>query len=271
MLMSVTRDRRVQITFLLFILLTVWWVITKIFWQDDPIHNQLFAASYGVMALWGAFWGLETSKKWGWAKSVMGKASLMFALGLFAQEFGQLTYSYYIYFWRREVPYPSIGDIGYFGSIPLYAYGVFLLAKASGVKISIISAKSKIQAILIPAALLVISYLLFLKGYEFDGSRPLTVFLDFAYPFGEAIYISLAILTYLLSRKVLGGVMRNRILFILFALLVQFFADYMFLYKASRGVWYAGGLNDYTYLLAYFIMTLALLELNTVYNRIKGE
>ena len=271
MLESISKDRRVQATFLLFILLTIWWVLTKVLWHNNPVHNQLFAASYGVMALWGAFWGLETSKKWGWAKSVMGKVSLMFALGLFAQEFGQLVYSYYIYFWHREVPYPSIGDLGYFGSIPLYISAVFYLGKASGVKMALKSFKNRIQAVLIPLVLLLLGYLLFLRGYTFDWSNPLTVFLDFGYPIGEAIYISLAILVYLLSKKVLGGIMRNRILFILFALLIQFFADYMFLYKASRGVWYAGGLNDYVYLVAYFIMTLALLELNTVYNKIKNE
>jgi len=35
------------------------------------------------------------SRKWGGLRSVMGKAILMFSLGLVAQEFGQLSYAFY--------------------------------------------------------------------------------------------------------------------------------------------------------------------------------
>jgi hypothetical protein len=100
-------------------------------------------------------------------------------------------------------------------------------------------------------------------------TKPLVVFLDFGYPLGQAIYISLAVLTYLLSRSVLGGIMKMRILFILFALVIQYMSDYTFLYQASRGVWHAGGINDFLYITAYFIMALSLLQFESVYRTIK--
>ncbi|MFH1565911.1 MAG: hypothetical protein ABIB98_01790 [bacterium] len=279
---ALRKEWQAKVATAVFLIYTAFWLVLLLLPEKETIYHYLFTDTYAVLAFWGGLWGFVISQKWGFAKSLVGKAILMFSLGLFAQVFGQLAYSFYAYYLHTEVPYPSIGDLGYFGSIPLYIYGVITLAKASGVKIfSPISIKRGINftgklgilliSIIVPVGMLLASYLLFLKGYEFDFSQPLTIFLDFGYPFGEAIYISLAILTYLLSRKVLGGIMRVRILFILFALLVQFIADYMFLYRASRGLWYAGGPNDYTYFLAYFIMTLALLELNTVYNRIKDE
>ena len=89
--------------------------------------------------------------------------------------------------------------------------------------------------------MLAVGYFLFLQGYEFDWSDPLKVFLDFGYPFGQAIYVSIAILTYLLSRGILGGIMKGKILFILFALCMQFLSDYTFLYQSSKGTWSVGG------------------------------
>jgi len=232
---------------------------------------ELFSGVYGVMALFGAVVGFKLSKEWGGRKSYVGRAIIMFALGLLAQEFGQITYSLYTLIFEQEIPYPSIGDIGYFGSIFFYIYGVWLLGKAVGAKYSIQSLGSKLLVVLIPAAVLAVSYWFFLREYEFDWSNPLTVFLDFGYPLGQAIYLSLAILVFTLSRKYLGGVMRPVILFLLFALAVQYVADFMFLYQTYHETWTTAGANDYVYLVAYFLMTVALLRFKFVANTIRAS
>lgn len=249
----------------LFILLSIWWLVSPLIRspQEERFIGD-FPSIYAVVALWGSIWGVVIARKWGGMKSVMGRAIIMFSLGLFAQVFGQVSYWYYSYYQHIATPYPSIGDLGYFGSIPFYIYGVWLLGRASGVKVGLRSFTNKIQAIIIPLIMLTVGYYLFLQEYEFDWSQPLTIFLDFGYPLTQAIYVSLAMVTYLLSRNVLGGIMKNKILFILFALVVQFVSDYTFLYQASRGTWLVGGFNDYMYLVAYLLMTLGLLQLNTV-------
>jgi len=198
----------------------------------------------------------------------MGKSLIFFASGLGFQELGQLTYSYYIYVLNIEVPYPSFGDIFYYGSIIFYILGVLYLAKASGVQVSLKSVKGKINALLIPIVILLLSYYVFLQGYEFDWSQFLTIILDFGYPLGQAIYVSLAFLIYLLTRGVLGGLMRPKILFVLVALLAQYLADWTFLYQASRGTWSVSGINDYMYFFAYFLMALALIQFDTVYKKL---
>ena len=266
MIDTIRKDRKGQIVFFIFLLLTFFWFVL----QANLLNNQLlfahsyqkfFGAIYGIVALLGALWGIGTAMKWGGLRTVMGKAIIMFSLGLFAQEFGQASLSIIDYVFKIQGSYPSIGDIGFFGSIPLYILGVLYLAKASGVKIGLKSLTNKIQAIIIPIVILSVGYILFLNGYKFDWKDPLKIFLDFGYPLGQAIYISLALLTYLLSRKVLGGVMKNKILLILFALGIQFIADYTFLYQSSKGTWTVGNINDYMYLAAYFIMTLGILSL----------
>ena len=255
----------------LFALFSAWWLILRYINNPSDFSLELFSGTYGSMALFGAISGIVMSRHWGGYKSYMGRAVLMFALGLLAQEFGQITYSLYTLLLDKEIPYPSIGDLGYFGSIPLYIYGVWLLSRVSGVKVSLQSYGAKMQALLIPAAILVLSYWMFLREYQFDWSQPLTVFLDFGYPLGQAIYISLAILAYTLSRKFLGGVMRPVILFVLFALVIQYVADFSFVYQNNNGTWVTAGINDYTYLVAYFVMSLALLRFGIVAERMRGQ
>ncbi len=110
--------------------LSVWWLVLH-FVMHDPsdFSKELFSGFYGVMALCGAFIGIRAAKAWGLQKSVMGRSLLFFAAGLFAQEVGQITYSLYTLLLNKEIPYPSIGDIGYFGSVLLYIYAVYLLGK----------------------------------------------------------------------------------------------------------------------------------------------
>lgn len=269
MIETIKKEWQAKAAIIIFLLLTVWWFYSPQF-KTSPTARFFgdFPSIYGIVALWGAIWGIIISKAWGGLKSVMGKAIIMFSLGLFAQEFGQIYYAYLSFYKHIAVPYPSLGDVGYFGSIPLYIYGVALLAKASGVSIGLKSIKNKLQSIILPALGLIIGYRLFLKGYEFDWSDPVKIFLDFGYPLGQAIYISFALLTFLLSRGVLGGIMKSKILFLLFALCMQFASDYTFLYQSSRGVWAVGGINDYMYLASYLFMALALIQLKTVLKKL---
>lgn len=270
MLKTTHNSLQARLASIFFLIYTIWWIILQIskLQPDNPIFDY-FAATYCLVAIWGGYWGLKIAAKWGLLKSIMGRAVFMLSFGLLAQAFGQLVYTYYVMFLNIEIPYPSIGDLGYFGSVIFYIYGVFLLAKASGVKFSLKSIESKIQAVIIPLLILGFSYYLFLLKYEFDWSKPLMIFLDFGYPLGQSIYISIALLLYLLTKKLLGGIMRNRIIFLLIALLAQYSADFNFLYQNSRGTWIYAGYGDYLYFFSYFVMTIALLELKNIFSQIK--
>jgi hypothetical protein len=246
-----------------FLILSGWWIFLQMLTEPAELSYQIFGGVYGVMAFLGAMYGLNISRSWGGGKSIMGRSLLMFSLGLLAQVFGQISYSYYVYYKHIEIPYPSIGDVGFFGSILLYIYAVVLLGQAAGVRFTAKSFRTKIQATIVPILILIFTYLFFLKGYVFDWSNPLIIFLDFGYPLGAAVYISLALLAFLLSRRILGGVMKYRILFILLALLIQYLSDFAFLYQAYKGAFIAGGVVDYMYLVSYYAMSMGLLNLST--------
>lgn len=261
-------DRSSQVLVGVFVLLAIWWALLQtIGVEPGGISSLAWAASYQVIALMGGIFGIAVGRMWGGFKSVMGRSIFAFSVGLLFQTFGQSVFSLYNLFLKVEVPYPSLADVGFFGSIPIYIYGIILLARASGAQISLRSFINKIQALLIPLVMLILSYYFFLRGYEFDWSDPLRIFLDFGYPMGQAVYVSIAILTYMLSKKFLGGIMRAKVLFILFALVVQYFADYNFLYQAINETWVNGGYGDLVYLVAYLLMALGLLQLKTQYLR----
>ena len=260
------------ISILIFLFFTIWWLyLRKLGIETTGNARQLWGATYQILALYGGIIGIFISKKWGGYKSILGRVILFFSIGLFLQVFGQTYSSYYVFHFNVESPsYPGIGDIGFFGSVIAYIYAVFLLSKLSGIGSSLKKIQNKILLILIPLIILVSSYFFFLKGYEFDWSNKIKVFLDFGYPIGQALYVSVAILTLFLSRKFLGGVMKKPILFLVFALIFQYFADFFFLYEANAGVWYVGNINDYLYVTSYFIMSISLIQIWIAFDKIKN-
>ncbi len=266
------KSRMVQTDIVLMVVITIWWLFVKPFSPDAIVDAKHFwSSTYMLISIMGGIFGLIISKYWGGYKSIIGKAILCFSVGLFLQSFGQLIYNYHTLVTKIEAPYPSLGDVGYFGSVLSYIYGVLLLGRATGLKVSSKTYSNKILTIVFPLLMLIFSYFFFLKGYQFDWSKPLTVFLDFGYPFGQAIYVSLTLLVLFVSRKFLGGIMRRPILLLLFALVVQYICDFNFLYQANHGSWYAGGWGDYLYAISYFIMTLAIIYIGFAFEKIKNS
>jgi hypothetical protein len=258
------------ISLLVFIFLSIWWIYINFYFTDVTLEDkQLFAASYQVLALFGSLIGFSIARRWGGWKSMLGKALVFFSLGLLLQSFGQSVYSYFIFFQKIEIPYPSLGDFGYFGSVIAYILGTIQLVRVSGFHLSWRSMQNKIISIIIPLILLGMSYFFFLKGYEFDWNEKIKTLLDFGYPLGQAFYVSIAILTLLLSRNILGGIMKKPIIFLVVALIVQYLSDFMFLYQAHQETWSAGEFNDYLYCISYFMMTVALIHIGGIFNKIK--
>ncbi len=271
--MSLTHFKKNKALIVLFVLFVIL-IVLRIFFLINPGYENnnalIWGSIYQIIALFGAACGLYLSRLWGGYKSVIGRVNLAFAFGLLAQSFGQTISSYY-FFKTGEVPYPSIGDIGFFSSVIFYIYGVLVLAKASGIKVSLNSFINKIQAIIIPLLLLTLSYWIFLKNYIIDLNTPIKTFLDLGYPLGQAFYVAVVILIFLLSRKVLGGMMKQPIVLFLIALMIQYFSDFTFLYQVNNGLYVAGGVVDFIYFISYFAMALSLIQLGSAFEKIKSS
>ncbi|MGI9118326.1 MAG: hypothetical protein ACR2IQ_02160 [Minisyncoccia bacterium] len=250
-----------------FLLLSVWWFISYFIFKD--YNNLIWGACYQIIAIIGGISGLVFSKHWGGFKSVLGKSIIFLSIGLLLKDFGQSVFSFYNLVLQIDIPYPSLSDLGFFGSIPFYIYGTILLSKASGGPRSLKTFGNKSLAVVIPFAMLLFSYFFFLQHYVFDLSNPINILLDFGYTIGQAIYVSFDVLTYILSKKFLGGVMKNTVLLVLCGLVIQYIADYNFLFEAYHQTWINGGYGDYLYLVAYFIMAISLVRIGSTFNKIQ--
>lgn len=260
MLSSIFKSKLSYVILVFYGILFLWWL--KIFTTGikEVDENYLFGFAYALIALIGGINGLFVSKKWGGSKSFIGRGIIFLSLGLLGLWFGQTAWTYYNIIARVEVPYPSLADIGYFSIIPLYAIGMLSFAKAAVTKSSLRTIKGKLVVIIIPLVMVAISYFLFLRNLTPDFTSPIRTFLDFGYPFGEAITISIALLTFELSRGVLGGKMKSKILYLIFALIVQYVTDYTFLYQATEGTYYNGGIVDLMYMTSFAIMAIGLIS-----------
>jgi hypothetical protein len=156
---------------IIFAAFTAWWLYLRQFELDSTRDGrQLWGATYQILALYGGVVGLFISHKWGGTKSLLGRIIIAFSVGLLLQLLGQTYSSYYVYYYAVESPpYPAIGDIGFFSSVLVYIYAVFLLSKISGVKLALKKWGNKVVAFMIPCIVLFSSYYFFLTGYEAEG------------------------------------------------------------------------------------------------------
>lgn len=244
----------------LYVIVVLWWI--KLQTTGVPTEEAyLFNWSYGLIGLVGSFYCIfSVSKIWGSFRSIIGKGLLYIPAGLLGQWFGLQIWTYYNLVLKVEVPYPSLADVGYFSLIPFYTLGSFMFAKAAGAKFSLRTLHGKFLAVVIPLVMLGVAYSLFVRDIGIDMTDWIKTFLDFGYPLGEIIPVSIALFTFTLSRKLLGGKMKGRILYLVFAFSFQFVTEYTFLYSVGNGTYINGGINDLLYATSYTIMSLGLIS-----------
>lgn len=253
----------------LFSTFTAWWIWLSLFaGSDDPIRNY-FTDTYGTLAGVGGIIGLLISQKWGGLKSYVGRTVSLFSLGILFQFLGQLSYTIEYYFLGIENSYPSFGEVFFLLSIPCYILGVWYIAKASGSAISLKNMKSRLSAVILPLLMMCISYYMFIYGNQDAEASFVANLLFFIYPLGQAIFVSFAVLAYYLTEGVLGGVMRQRVFFILFSLIFQYGADTLFFYKTIQGTWYPGDVSEYMFVVSYFLMSIAFIKFLSVFEKLK--
>lgn len=209
------------------------------------------------------------SKIWGRFSSVLGKAVFFFSLGLFLWGFGENVWSYYNFFKAEPAPYPSIADIGFAPSIFFWIVGTWYLAKASGAMRAFRKHSwAKVVAIITPIVLSAVSYYVLVvvarKGVVVPpGETPLKTVLDIAYPLGDFLALTFALVVFTLSSKYLGGIYKWAIASVLFGLGLMYIGDFSFSYTTTLKTFYNGNLGDLFLASGNFFMTVGILGFAT--------
>ncbi len=252
----------------LFVIFVFWWTVF-VFLNGATSENLLWGNTYQIIALLGAVGGIIISNNllYGMKSSGLVQRSILyFSIGLLLQVFGQSVFGAYILLYKVNAPYPSLADVGFFTSAIFYICALVSLAGITGVKIKMRSFWQRTEAFLIPLAVLALSYFVFLQGYHAEWDHPIKIFLDFAYPLVEATYVSLALIILLFAKDLVGGAVKWPPL--LLAMIMQYLADFNFLYQVKNGTWTNYGYGDILYLLAYFILSISLTGLGITYQKL---
>jgi len=256
-----TENNRIKILVIYYIVIVLWWLLLFFLGSENNLNNYLFVFFYGVIPFMGGIFGIINSKKWGFLKSAIGKSMLFISLGLISWAIGESIWSFYNIFLNVEVPYPSLADAGYILSWPLWGIGMYYLSKATGAKYGLRSSVGKSLLLIIPIIVTIASYYLLVvvaRGGVLTESLGdyLKLFFDLAYPVGDVIILTVALLIFGLSFKYLGGKFKTSIYLIIMGFIINYLADFSFSYTTTLETYFSGNWVDLLFTTALFILSL---------------
>ena len=269
------RQQKIFLTILgtLHVLFIAWFVLIYLTGTTDDTIN-LYSNIYGIIPLLSGIYGLFLAQRWGGMKSAVGKAMSFLSLGLITWGVGMAVWLYYNIILNVEVPYPSLADAAFIISWPLWGIGAAFLSIATGAKFGA-QGKGRIILFAIPLTIIASSYYFLVtiarQGVVSTYEDGLKTFFDLAYPIGDVVILSVALLIIGLSYKYFGGIYKIAIYLILSAFVVNYFADFTFSYTTSLGTYYNGSLADILFATTMFIfgVGIALLDPRTASSNIK--
>ena len=165
---------------------------------------------------------------------------------------GQAAWSVYEIALNREVPFPSLADVGYLGSYPLALAGVLLLPSRRVATVSRLRAMC--DGLIVSGSVLFASWAVVLGPTYRDSSGPLLMHvLGLAYPIADVVVISVALAV---ARRSAGR-SRVSIGFIASGLIAIAVSDTAFAYFTSTGSYATGNLIDIGWFVGFVLIALA--------------
>jgi len=239
-----------------------WWLFIFFNHLENTNQNFLYGAVEGALPVLAAIFGFVNVKKWGGHTSAMGRAVLYLSFGLLTWGVGTLIFAYYNIFLDVEVPYPSLADASYILSWFLWAISMINLSKATGVKFGLRKILGRMMLFIIPIIISIFSYYVLIvvaRGgaliSDIEGGWVKTFF-DLAYPIGDIVILTIALLVYGLSFNYLGGFFKWPIIIILAGFVFNYIGDFSFVYSVTKETFYVGNWVDLVYTLAFFMLGL---------------
>lgn len=262
-----------KILSLYLLLLVIFWVILYRSGLQTDFWNYFYSFSFSLIPLIGGLAGVVTAKRWGFLGSAIGRAIFYISGGLFSWGAGSMIWSYYNFFLQISAPYPSFADVGFIAALPLWILGVFNLSKATGAKFALKNIKGRLFLFIVPIIVLIFSYYLLViiaRGGVLTeaGDDFLKLFFDLAYPGGDVVILTLAIVIFGLSFKYFGGLYKISIYSLLLGFSLMYLADFVFSYTTTVGTFFNGNFGDLLFTLALFLMTFGVLGFRSILKEI---
>ncbi|MDP3769335.1 MAG: hypothetical protein Q8R40_00125 [bacterium] len=263
-----------KIILALFAIASIFWAILFFLAESSLVGDELLEnlrrftqVPLVFVPLIGGLLGLRNAFKWGGGRSVLGRAVLGISIGLLAWAGGMAVWNYYLFFTDIEIPYPSVADGLFILSWPLWTYGILQLSKATGARFGLHNKSGKGVLFLISGvATLASIYVLFgvARGWSISWDEGgLKLFFDLFYPIGDIVILTLVVLVYGFSRKFLGGIYKTPVTILFIGFLLNYTADFIFVYTTTVETYFNGHFVDFLYTVAMFALSFGLSMLDT--------
>ena len=233
---------------LLFSIIIAW----AISLQFNPIKNTdwnyLFNTGYSLLFLFGGFIGIYSIYKFkiiGIPKNTL----LHLGLALLSYGIGLNVWTYYIYKYQLEVPYPALPDLFFALFYPLSMLSVFSFLKLFSFLIKEETVKNLLKITTVISIIMI-----FILGTEI--SLEVTFwenFFNFYYPISSAFILSASILLIKLS----GGESTKSAIWLSLGLATHGIAAFFFTIRSSSGTYWNGDFVDILFAISAFLMSLA--------------
>ncbi len=260
--MNLNTAQKISIGYIL--LMVLFWLGLAVTNTTAGNYNYFFSFLIALLPFLGGLFAIIRSRVNEGMKGFISKGVFFLGLGLLCWGFGELIWSYYNFFAGVAAPYPSWADLGFAPSVFFYCIGVVYLARAAGADLGLSRRFAKFFLVAIPVVMFFISYYLLVvvarQGVLYTAGDPiLKSVLDVAYPLGDFISLTVAIVISGLSFKSLMVEYKNAIIALLFGLAVMFAADSTFSYTTSRSTYFNGDFGDLLFTTALFLLTFGVL------------
>lgn len=239
----------------------VYWIGLYYFQPDSRYLYDVFGLLLTILPLLGGIYGLNAQKEWGGMESFVGKSLIFISLSLFAWSFGQFTY--FIYSFSEEIPYPGLPDYFFILMDPFYALALLSVMRYSGAVKNFKSSISYLFSLIVPLVSLYINYVIFFGDTSYFEVIDTAVIFDLIYSFGSIALMSLTILTVAMSINKLGGKMRTAIYLLFVGFVIQYIGDVSFSILESQDLSYNGNLSDFIYFVSITCVVLGITQFNT--------
>jgi diguanylate cyclase (GGDEF)-like protein/PAS domain S-box-containing protein len=208
--------------------------------------GETLAGFIGAAACAAAAFRHRQRTRIAWA--LIGASALSWGLG-------QAIWTYYELVIGRQVPFPSVADLGYLGAVPLAVAGVLFFPSAPARATSLL--RTILDALLVAGSLFIISWATVLGTVYRAGSDSLLAqLIGLAYPAGDIVIGSIVLI--LASRAPRG----NRWPFLLLAggLIANLLSDSAFAYLTTTNAYGSGNPTDTGWMAGYLLIAIAALR-----------
>jgi hypothetical protein len=231
---------------------------------SSPLRYIINDVGQFLVILVAVIIGLERARFFTF-KSAMGKALVFISLAALVWGFGSLTLLYqHLVLGIEGSPYPLLSDILFLSTIPLAAYGFYMLLKNISTKFDL---KITIKLAALPAMLLLI-YIILISGKLAQVTSLLGGLLGVVYPVGDVIVVSFALVILSVIR---GSRLFRPVGIICLSFVIQVIADIGFISTVSAGTYYVGNWVEMLYIIRFMVLGAGIYYAKDIINLQMGK